>query len=93
MPSPRKSAASPEVQLRRKAQRLSGLAMKTLEAIMKSDGQDSVRLAAAREVLDRGHGRVKAGDPPPDAEGLAVVVRRFTDAVDPYAVAETPEGA
>lgn len=92
MPSPRKTAPTPEAQLRLQAQALADLAMKTLESIMKSDGQDSVRLAAAREVLDRGHGRPKPGEPPADGEGLTVVVRRFTDAPDPYEVSETPEG-
>jgi hypothetical protein len=65
--------------LRRKAQAMSGLALETLASIMRSEGQDSVRLAAAREVLDRAHGRPKLG--PADAVdgGMSVIIKRFSD--------------
>ena len=93
MPSPGKRTPgrarprTPESRLRRKAQALSGLALETLAAIMKSEGQDSVRLAAAREVLDRGYGRTKLGaaESKAEAEGApyTVVVQRFSDPPDP----------
>lgn len=73
---------TPESRLRRKAQALSGLALETLAAIMRSEGQDSVRLAAAREVLDRGHGRPKLGEPAGAPEGMTVIVKRFSDVTD-----------
>jgi hypothetical protein len=76
---------TPEAKLRHKAQGLSGLALETLAEIMRGEGQAAVRLAAAREVLDRAHGRPKLGDPDAAPEGLTVVVKRFTDAPDPEA--------
>lgn len=73
---------TPEARLRRKAQGLGGLALETLAAIMRSEGQDSVRLAAAREVLDRGYGRPKLGEPEAASEGMTVIVKRFSDVTD-----------
>lgn len=80
IPGARSRALSTETQLRRRAQSMSGLALKTLAAIMRGGGQDSVRLAAAREVLDRAHGRPKLGAGEAQSEGLTVLVQRFTDA-------------
>lgn len=69
-----------EIPVRERAQKLGGLAVKTLGAIMKGQGQDAVRLAAAREVLDRAYGRPKLGDPEAGAgEGMTVIVKRFSD--------------
>jgi len=88
MPSPRSRAPArtkprtPEARLRRKAQALSGLAMETLAAIMRSEGQDSIRLAAAREVLDRAHGRPKLGEPEGASDGMTVIVKRFSDVTE-----------
>lgn len=78
----KRGRSTPETKLRGRAQRLSAVALQTLESIMKGDGQDSVRLAAAREVLDRGHGRPKATGAEADDGGITVVVRRFTDESD-----------
>ena len=81
-----KPAAAPETELRDKARAKTDLALQTLSALMRAKAtQASVRLAAAREVLDRGYGKPKAGDAEAGAEGLTVVVRRFTDAPDPEA--------
>ena len=88
MPSPnvrapaRTQSRTPEARLRRKAQALSGLALETLAKIMRSEGQDSVRLAAAREVLDRAHGRPKLGEPEAAPGGMTVIVKRFSDVTD-----------
>ena len=70
---------TPEEKVRKKAQALGNLAMNTLKAIMQGQGQDSVRLAAAREVLDRGHGRPKLGPAEGGQERLTVIVKRFSD--------------
>lgn len=85
MPTPGRRAptrarrSTPETRLRRKAQAMSKLALETLEAIMKGEAADTVRLAAAREVLDRGHGRPKLGEPQDAPEGLTVILKRYSD--------------
>ena len=71
--------------LRKEARKLSGLALNTLKAIMVGDGQDSVKLAAAREVLDRSHGKPKAAGAKAKAAkvaakpGMTVIVKRFSE--------------
>ena len=74
-----------ERELQAAARKQGGLALQTLEKIMEGDGQDSVRLAAAREILDRGYGRTKPGGAEGKSNGspYTVVVQRFTDAPDP----------
>lgn len=69
--------SEPAAKLRKRAQAMSGLALKTLAEIMKTGSQEAVKLAAAREVLDRAHGRPKLGEPGGAPQGLTVVVRRF----------------
>ncbi len=73
--------------LRQKAQGMSALALTTLGKIMRGRGQDSVKLAAAREVLDRAHGKPRSGAPKARAKtakasakgGMTVIVKRFID--------------
>jgi hypothetical protein len=81
----KKSRAATEKQVRMGARRLADDALNALEAIINGDGQDSVRLAAAREVLDRAYGRNKLGaaDGKPDGAPYTVVVQRFSDPPDP----------
>lgn len=65
--------------LRREAQRRSIEALEALVSIMKGDGQATARLAAARELLDRGYGRPRpmaAEDG--ENEPLTVVLRQFS---------------
>lgn len=78
-PAMRARRATPDTRLRKKAQKMSDLALETLGEIMKGEGQTAVRLAAAREVLDRGHGRPKLGELSEAAGGMTVIVKRFTD--------------
>jgi len=75
-----------EAALRKEAQKLSELALKTLAAIMGGTGQDGVKLAAAREVLDRAHGKPKPAakakpkaTKDPAAGGMTVIVKRFSE--------------
>lgn len=77
----KKPKAVTPAQLRTGARRLAGTALETLQEIMAGEGQTAVRLAAAREILDRGYGRVKLGEPEPQPtpEGMTVIVRKFTD--------------
>lgn len=64
------------VDLRDAARALTVLALETLESIMRGAGSDASRLAAAREILDRGHGKARAGVEDPD-DDIRVVVRHF----------------
>lgn len=75
-------AKQPTPELRDQARALSGLALDTLADIMRGGGQDTVKLAAAREILDRAHGKAKAVSDEPAPEGLTVVIRRFGDEDD-----------
>jgi hypothetical protein len=73
-------------ELQTESRRLGELALETLASIMKSKEQASVRLAAAREVLDRGFSRPPIAEPQPAKaaadDGFRVVVRQFTDERD-----------
>jgi len=77
--------------LKAAAQGMSSLAMGTLAKIMEGEGTDTVKLAAAREVLDRAHGKPKPAAKPksaakaPSGGDVTVVIKRFTDAPDPEA--------
>lgn len=70
-------------EIREAAQQLAPLALETLRAIMSGEGSDSAKLAAAREVLDRAHGKPRAqgagGDGADDEGEVVVEVRRFCD--------------
>ena len=82
--------------LTKEAQGMSKLALETLAAIMRGDGQDSAKLAAAREVLDRAHGKPKPAPkarPKPQLkapEAMTVIVKRFSD-ITPEDEAEADE--
>ena len=74
------------------------LAMETLRALMAGESQASVKLAAAREVLDRGFGKPKVAKPAkakpskPADPGLTVIVKRFSDVTpEEEAAAEATE--
>jgi hypothetical protein len=76
---------TPDAKLRRKAQAMSYLALEALAKILLGEAPEPVKLAAAREVLDRALGRPKLGGVGEAAEALTVVIKRFTDAPDPEA--------
>ncbi|MFL5297680.1 MAG: hypothetical protein ACJ798_14980 [Phenylobacterium sp.] len=75
------------------------LALDTLRSLMQGDGQASVKLAAAREVLDRAFGKPKPAKPakarpakPVKDGGLTVIVKRFSDVTpEEEAAAEATE--
>lgn len=78
-------ALTPEARLRDSAQKLSVKALKTLDSLMRdATTPATIRLAAAREVLDRGHGRPKLGgdDASPEAGGMTVIVKRYSDVTE-----------
>lgn len=69
-----------EAASREAAQKLSRAALKTLREIMGGEGTPSVRLAAAREVLDRAYGRPRAlAESEAETQGLTVIVKRYSD--------------
>ncbi|WP_374576093.1 hypothetical protein [Phenylobacterium sp.] len=74
---PAKEIPPPPADLREAARSIAGLAMETLEKIMRESGSDTARLAAAREVLDRAGGKPKAGEPAGEGGPVTVVIRRF----------------
>lgn len=87
MPSIGRDARSrtPEARLRTQAQRKGCAALKTLSELMSDEkAPATIRLAAAREVLDRGHGRPRLGGEGAsgEAEGLTVIVKRYSDVTD-----------
>jgi hypothetical protein len=62
------------------------LAMETLRVLMQGDSQASVKLGAAREVLDRAFGKPKPGKTakaraarPSNDDGLTVIIKRACD--------------
>jgi hypothetical protein len=62
------------------AQELTPLALETLAEILRGGASETVKLAAAREILDRGHGKPKAGEPEVQGPGgVTVVIRRFDE--------------
>lgn len=63
--------------LRERARALSGLALDTLAAIMEGKGADTARLAAAREVLDRGYGKTRPGVEDEDDGDLTWLAQRY----------------
>jgi hypothetical protein len=71
---------TPAEKLKRKAQAMSFLALEALAKIMVDQNAPApVKLAAAREVMDRAHGRPKLGGESDAPEGLTVIVKRFSD--------------
>ena len=77
-------ANTPEARLRNRAQKKGGQALETLAKLMLDEATPAtIRLAAAREVLDRGHGRPKLGAAEEiEAGGMTVIVKRYSDVTD-----------
>jgi hypothetical protein len=74
------------------------LAIDTLRSLMTDNSQASVKLAAARELLDRGFGKpkpskpMKARAPKPRDSGLTVILKRPGDITpEEWAAAEATE--
>lgn len=78
--APGRVANTPEAKLRRKAQAISFVALEALTKIMLDpEAPAPVKLGAAREVMDRAHGRPKVGGPGDAPAGLTVIIKRFSD--------------
>jgi len=77
--------STPATRLRKRAQGLGPKAMKTLAALMQDEKSPAtIRLAAAREVLDRGHGRPKlgGGEEGSGEGGFTVILKRYSDVTE-----------
>lgn len=62
------------------AQKYTPDALKTLASIMKASESDAARVAAAKELLDRGHGKAPQAITGENGEGpVTVIVRKFSD--------------
>ena len=62
------------------AQKYTTRALAVLAGIMENSETDAARVAAAKELLDRGHGKSPQSLTGEGGEGpITVVVRRFTD--------------
>lgn len=62
------------------AQKYTTAAVKTLNSIMETGESEAARVAAAKELLDRGHGKSPQPQTGEGGEGpITVVVRRFFD--------------
>jgi hypothetical protein len=79
-----RARSTPNSRLRSKAQKKTAKALETLARLMEDEGTPAtIRLAAAREVLDRGHGRPKLGAGEQiEAGGMTVIVKRYSDVTD-----------
>lgn len=62
------------------AQKYTDKAINALAAIMERGETDAARVAAAKELLDRGHGKSVQAITGEDGGPLTVIVRKFSDA-------------
>ena len=58
-------------------------AIEALVELMRNSGSDPVRVAAAKELLDRAHGRPKTESSAPAGESLQDMVRAAFERSDP----------
>ena len=58
-------------------------AVLALVGLMRDSGSDAVRVAAAKELLDRAHGRPKTESSVPAGESLQEMVRAAFERTDP----------
>jgi hypothetical protein len=65
-----KSTPAPAPELKQEAGRYAGEAVLALVELMRNSSSDPVRVAAARELLDRAHGKPRAESD--KAEGLSL---------------------
>jgi len=70
-------------QLKDEAANHAGEAVKVLVDLMRASSSDAVRVAAARELLDRAHGKPKAEAGTPAGESLQDMVRAAFASDDP----------
>jgi hypothetical protein len=62
--------------LKSDAAKFAAEALDILATLMRESGSDQVRVAAARELLDRAHGKPKAEDGKPESLTLQEMIQR-----------------
>lgn len=62
--------------LKSDAAKFAAEALEVLATLMRESGSDQVKVAAARELLDRAHGKPKAEDGKPEEATLAQLIDR-----------------
>ncbi len=62
--------------LKSDAAKFAAEALETLATLMRDSSSDQVKVAAARELLDRAHGKPKADDAKPQEPTLAELIER-----------------
>jgi hypothetical protein len=70
-------------ELKDEALKYAAEAIEALVELMRNSGSDPVRVAAARELLDRAHGKPKAESSVPAGESLQDMVRAAFERDDP----------
>jgi hypothetical protein len=73
----------PRAELREEAGRYANEAVLALVELMRNSSSDPVRVAAARELLDRAHGKPKAESDKAEGESLSELIRRSFEREEP----------
>jgi hypothetical protein len=80
---PKRPTEQPRAELREEAGRYAGEAVLALVELMRNSSSDPVRVAAARELLDRAHGKPKAEADKAEGQSLQEMVRAAFEREDP----------
>jgi hypothetical protein len=80
---PKESTSETKSDLKDEAIKHAGEALATLLELMRNSSSDPVRIAAARELLDRAHGKPKTESTVPAGESLQEMVRAAFERDDP----------
>jgi hypothetical protein len=80
---PRSVKASADASSKEQAAEFAGEAVRTLVELMRNSGSDPVRVAAARELLDRAHGKPKAETAAAEGDSVSDMVRAAFERKDP----------
>lgn len=73
----------PKPELKDEAAKYAGEAVRTLVELMRNSGSDPVRIAAARELIDRAYGKPKAEPAAGEGQSLQEMVRAAFEREDP----------
>jgi hypothetical protein len=80
---PKPASEPARTELKEEAGRYAAEAVLALVELMRNSGSDPVRVAAARELLDRAHGKPKAESDKAEGISLQEMVRQAFEREDP----------